>query len=97
MTDDLVMRLPSRLRSHADCYDIDAWMSCDEAADRIEALERELAEERRSREEAQEFAWKFSDALGEIKAMTPDPEFGTPPIENAINVARAALGEKKDD
>ena len=36
-------------------------------------------------------------ALREIKAMTFDPEFGTPPIENAINVARAALGEKKDD
>ena len=36
-------------------------------------------------------------ALREIKAMTFDPEFGTPPIENAIKVACAALGEKKDE
>ena len=35
-------------------------------------------------------------ALREIVAMTPDPEFGTLPIESAIKVARAALGEKKD-
>ena len=34
-------------------------------------------------------------ALQEIVAMTPDPEFGTPPIESAIKVARAALGEHK--
>jgi hypothetical protein len=36
-------------------------------------------------------------AMREIVAMTPDPEFGTLPIESAIKVARAALGEKKDD
>jgi hypothetical protein len=35
-------------------------------------------------------------ALRKIVAMTPDPEFGTLPIESAIKVARAALGEKKD-
>ncbi len=35
-------------------------------------------------------------ALCEIVAMTPDPEFGTPPIGSAIKVARAALEEKKD-
>ena len=35
-------------------------------------------------------------ALREIVAMTPDPEFGTLPIESAIKVSRAALGEKKD-
>jgi hypothetical protein len=35
-------------------------------------------------------------ALREIVAMTPDPEFGTPPIGSAIKVARAALGEAKD-
>lgn len=34
-------------------------------------------------------------ALCEIVAMTPDPEFGTPPIGSAIKVACAALGEKK--
>jgi hypothetical protein len=35
-------------------------------------------------------------ALREIKEMTPDPEFGTLPIDAAIKVALAALGEKKD-
>ena len=36
-------------------------------------------------------------ALQKIEEMTPDPEFGTPPIGSAIKVARAALaGEKKD-
>jgi len=35
-------------------------------------------------------------ALREIVAMTPDPEFGTPPIGSAIKVARAALGERQD-
>lgn len=35
-------------------------------------------------------------ALLKITKMTPDPEFGTLPIEAAIKVARAALGEKKD-
>ena len=49
----------------------------EEAADRIEALDKRNKE--------------LEAALREIKAMTPDPEFGTPPIENAINVARAAL------
>jgi hypothetical protein len=33
-------------------------------------------------------------ALITIILMTPDPEFGTLPIESAIKVARAALGEK---
>jgi hypothetical protein len=54
--------------------------------DRIEHLQRELAEERRSREEAQAFAWKFSDALHEI---TKTPPFGKPQ-----EIAREALGEK---
>ena len=35
-------------------------------------------------------------ALREIVAMTPDPEFGTLPIESAIKVARAALGKEGD-
>ena len=70
MTDDLVKRLRDK-----HCCDATK-CNCDEAADRIEALEA---------------------ALREIKAMTFDPEFGTPPIENAIKVACAALGEKKDE
>ena len=48
-------------------------------------------------------AWQAADrieqleaALRKIIAMTPDPEFGTLPIESAIKVAQAALGEKKD-
>jgi hypothetical protein len=39
---------------------------------------------------------QLETALREIVAMTPDPEFGTLPIESAIKVARAALGENKD-
>ena len=35
-------------------------------------------------------------ALRWIAAMTPDPEFGTPPTEVAVAVARNAL-EGKDD
>jgi len=40
---------------------------------------------------------QLEEALREIVAMTPDPEFGTLPIESAMKVARAALGEKKDE
>ena len=40
MTDDLV----KRLRGHAESCDIDAWMSCEDAADRIEQLEAALRE-----------------------------------------------------
>jgi hypothetical protein len=56
--------------------------------DRIEHLQRELAEERRSREEAQAFAWKFSDALRKIEAKHWYP--------TTAEIAREALGEKKD-
>ena len=56
------------------------------AKKRIEHLQRELAEERRSREEAQAFAWKFSNALREITKTAP---FGKPQ-----EIAREALGEK---
>ena len=56
------------------------------AAQEIEHLERELAEERRSREEAQAFAWKFSDALREIEAKHWYP--------TTAEIAREALGEK---
>jgi hypothetical protein len=37
-----------------------------EACDRIKILERELAEERHSREVAAKHAWRFSDALRKI-------------------------------
>lgn len=39
---------------------------------------------------------KLELALRWIAAMTPDPEFGTPPTEVAVAVARNAL-EGKDD
>jgi hypothetical protein len=49
------------------------------------------------RKEAADRIEQLEAALRKIVAMTPDPEFGTLPIESAIKVARAALGEKKDD
>ena len=49
-------------------------------------LERIVKLEKRNKE--------LEEALREIVAMTPDPEFGTPPIESAIKVARAALGDR---
>jgi len=58
------------------------------AKKRIEHLQRELAEERRSREEAQAFAWKFSDALRKIESKHWYP--------TTAEIAREALGEKKD-
>lgn len=66
-----------------------------EAANRIEILERELAEERHSREVAAKHAWRFSDALHKIKDMKPDPEFGMVPIDTAREVARRALEGKE--
>jgi len=47
--------------------------------------------------EAADYIEELETALRIIVAITPDPEFGTLPIEVAIKVARAALGEKKDD
>ena len=66
-----------------------------EACDRIKTLERELAEERHSREVAAKHAWRFSDALHKIKDMKPDPEFGMVPIDTAREVARRALEGKE--
>ena len=40
---------------------------------------------------------KLEKALMKIAKLKADPEFGTPPLETAQNIARAALGEKKDD
>jgi hypothetical protein len=56
---------------------------------------------------SQEQLWTLRDAAADrieqlelalrwIAAMTPDPEFGTPPTEVAVAVARNAL-EGKDD
>lgn len=59
MTDDLVKRL--REVGYYSPEDVVA------AADRIEYLERELAEERHSREVAAQKAWEFSDRIKELE------------------------------
>jgi len=87
--DDLVKQLRGLVND--DDTEMLAW----EAADRIEILERELAEERHSREVAAKHAWRFSDALHKIKDMKPDPEFGMVPIDTAREVARKALEGKE--
>ncbi len=94
MTDDLVARLrdfPVR-----DCCSQRA-----EAADRIEQLESEVSYANVSyRSLVKEFGEYITDmekmraALKKIAAMKTDPEFGTPPIDSAIEVARAALEQK---
>jgi hypothetical protein len=86
VTDDLVKRLREYCDGNNDLMDA--------AADLIEVLERELAEERHSREVAAKHAWRFSDALHKIKDMKPDPEFGMVPIDTAREVARRALEGK---
>jgi hypothetical protein len=60
--------------------------SFSELSDRwVEALKENMRLRKRNKE--------LEAALLEIVAMTPDPEFGTLPIDSAIKVARAALGE----
>ena len=61
MTDDLV----SWLRETED--HLYGATRCREAADRIEHLERELGEERYSREIASAKAWEFSDRIKELE------------------------------
>ena len=60
MTDDLV----KRLRDLAECaVDVAPYEAMMQAADRIELLERELEEERRSREAAAAKAWEFAERI----------------------------------
>jgi hypothetical protein len=61
MTDDLV----SWLRETED--ELYGATRCREAADRIEHLERELGEERHSREVAAAKGWEFSDRIKELE------------------------------
>ncbi len=65
MSDDLVKRLRSM-----EVFIMDGCISpvAYAAADRIEALERELAEERRSREAAAAKAWEFAERIKELEA-----------------------------
>jgi hypothetical protein len=64
MTDDLVKRLRDKWKHNED--------DCYAAADRIEALERELAEERHSREIAAAKAWELSDRIKELEKKNDD-------------------------
>ena len=82
MTDDLVKRLLIAADRADTVFDPDFASPWREAAACIKA------QAKRNKE--------LEAALREIKAMTPDPEFGTLPIDAAIKVACAALGEKKD-
>ena len=79
MTDDLV----NRLRGHVASYDIDAWMSCNEAADRIEKLEAAL----------REIAEANSVQVGTDKDMYRRWRYVA---TNAIDIARKALEGKND-
>jgi hypothetical protein len=68
MADDLVKRMRAVERDY-DLYDHNIIY---EAADRIEALERELAEERHSREIAAAKAWELSDRIKELEKKNDD-------------------------
>ena len=65
MTDDLVKRL--RAFEISDNLGNGDFHTCEEAADRIEELERELGEERYSREVAAAKAFEFSDRIEELQ------------------------------
>jgi hypothetical protein len=67
MSDDLIERLRSSANVFYE-YAADNGAFLCEAADRIEYLERELAEERHSREVAAQKAWEFSDKIKELEA-----------------------------
>ena len=70
MTDDLV----SWLRETED--HLYGATRCREAADRIEHLERELGEERHSREVAAAKGWEFSDRIKELEKKIAVMEVG---------------------
>lgn len=81
MTDDLV----KRLRGHADSYDIDAWMSCDEAADFIEQQKKRIAE----LEAALQKWLQYNDReYGDAIHMND--------YSDALEATLAALGERQD-
>jgi hypothetical protein len=96
MTDDLVGRLRD-----SSIYDSRLLMR-EAAADRIEALERELVEERHSREVAAAKAWEFSDRIKELEfvlSFIANINYGNGPDVTMEHQgwAKRALGEKKDD
>jgi hypothetical protein len=78
------------------------WDTLKEAADRIEHLERELVEERHSREIAAAKGWEFSDRIKELEfvlSFIANINYGNGPDVNMEHQgwAKRALGEKTDD
>ena len=66
MSDDLIKQLrlaDEQFYNRTKCESI-----MGQAANRIEYLERELSEERHSREVAAQKAWEFSDKIKELEA-----------------------------
>jgi len=65
------------------------------AADRIEELERELAEERQSREVAASKAWEFADRITELERHVKVRDFFL--VENDLweRFAKGAEGKMK--
>jgi hypothetical protein len=100
MTDELVKRLRDR-----DAYaKSNGWDNVvfGQAADRIEQLERELGEERHSREVASAKAWEFSDRIKELEFVLrfiANINYGNGPDVTMEHQgwAKRALGEKTDD
>lgn len=66
MSNDLIKRLRCSANVFYE-YAADNGALLREAADRIEYLERELSEERNSREVAAQKAWEFSDKIKELE------------------------------
>jgi len=104
MTDDLVERL--RRWAFKFCGKGEqenlASDAMSEAADRIEHLERELVEERHSREVASAKGWEFSDRIKELEfvlSFIANINYGNGPDVTMEHQgwAKRALGEKTDD
>lgn len=93
MTDDLVERL------RAEDPETGLRLSiASEAADRIEYLERELEEEKKSRIVAAAKAWEFFERIANLETALRGIAFAKPEcceITNAMQgIARAALSKK---
>jgi hypothetical protein len=101
MTDDLVKRLRDGWTEDGICEDFDEDVLLI-AADRIEHLERELVEERHSREIAAAKGWEFSDRIKELEfvlSFIANINYGNGPDVTMEHQswAKRALGEKTDD
>jgi len=100
VTDDLVKRLDAEINA---TYGKHPCGLLTEAKNWIERLETEVrmttTYDRLMQKLADDQAQRIEQleaALREIVDLKTDPEFGTPPLETAQKIARAALGEKKD-